>query len=295
MVVIGAVAVDVKAQSFDTLVRDADVPGRVRVTLGGVARNIAKNLARVGADVSIVSAVGDDEFGRMIRDDLARAGTNIDRLMTLRGCCTATWVGVLNARGDLDVGVFGSAILARLTPQIVEAHTQTLADADLIALDATLARATIDAVVRIARTHRVPLYLNPASVARAQSVADGVGAFTLITANALEAGVLTGRRIASIDDAARAAQMLIERGVQRAIVTLGADGIVYADARETRYAPAHATRVVDTTGAGDALAAVFLLCHLQQRALDETLERALHAAALTVASEESVSEEVGKL
>ncbi len=294
IVVLGATAVDVKAQSFGALVRAADVPGRVRVTLGGVARNTSKNLARLGADVTIVSAVGDDEFGRMLRNDLARAGVNVHNLITTRDGWTSTWVGVLNARGDLGVGVFGGEILATLTARVIEERTHMIADAGLIALDATLPRATIDAIVRIAHTHRVPLYLNPASVARAQIVADCAGEFTLVTANALEAGRLTGRDIASIDDAACAANSLIERGVQRAIVTLGADGIVYADERETRHRPAHPTRVVDTTGAGDALAAMFLLCHLQQRALDETLERALRAAALTVACEESVSEEVGK-
>jgi pseudouridine kinase len=294
IVVLGATAVDVKAQSFGALVRAADVPGRVRVTLGGVAHNTAKNLALLGADVTIVSAVGDDEFGRMIRNDLARAGVHVHNLMTVRDCRTATWTGVLNARGDLAVGVFSGEILATVTPKVVEEHAQTIADADLVALDATLSRATIDAIARIAHAYRVPLYLNPASVARAQIVADCVGEFTLVTANALEAGVLTGCTIASIDDATRAAKSLIDRGVQRAIVTLGAEGIVYADARGTRHEPALPARIVDTTGAGDALAAMFLLCHLQHRALDETLEHALRAAALTVVCEESVSEEVGK-
>ena len=294
IVVLGATAVDVKAQSFDALVRAADVPGRVRVTLGGVARNTAKNLALLGADVTIVSAVGGDEFGRMLRDDLARAGVHVHNLMTARGCRTATWAGVLDSRGDLDVGVFDGEIFEALSVQVIEERAQTIVNAGLIAIDATLPRATIDAIVRTAHAHRVPLYLNPASVARAQTIADCVGKFTLVTANALEAGVLTGHSIVSIDDAAGAAKSLIEHGVERAVVTLGAEGVLYADARETRHEPAQPARVVDTTGAGDALAAMFLLCHLQGCTLDETLERALGAAALTVACEESVSEEVGK-
>ena len=60
IVVLGAVAVDVKAKSFGALVDRADVLGRVHVKVGGVARNIAKDLARLGAEVMIVSAVGDD-------------------------------------------------------------------------------------------------------------------------------------------------------------------------------------------------------------------------------------------
>ena len=106
---------------------------------------------------------------------------------------------------------------------------------------------------------------------------------------------MTGQTIRNVDDAKRAAQILIARGVQRAMVTLGADGIVYADANVTRHAPALPTRVVDTTGAGDALAATFLVCHLQRRPLDETLTLALRAAALTVSCGESVSEAIGKI
>ncbi len=295
VVVIGAVAVDIKAHSFDELVRHADVPGRVRVTLGGVARNTAKNLALLGADVTLMSAVGDDEFGQMLRDDLARAGVNIDNLMVTREQHTATWVGILDARGDLDVGVFGGEIFSTLTPQVVSERAPIIANADLVAVDATLLRGTIAAVVEIAKANRVPVYLNPASIARAETVADCIGEFALVTANELEAQVLAGQAIRSSDDAARAARTLIERGVQRTIVTLGAGGIVYADARETRHAPAVPTRVVDTTGAGDALGAMFLLCHLQARGLDETLARALRAAAVTAACEESVSEEVGRV
>lgn len=295
IVVIGAVAVDVKAKSFGALVRNADVPGRTRVTIGGVARNAAKNLARLGADVAIISAVGDDEFGRLIRGDLSRAGVNVDHLLVARDCRTATWVGILDERGDLAIGVFGGEILGTITPQVIGDRAAMIGDADLIAIDATLPRAAIDAIVARAKANHVPLYLNPASVARAQTVADCVGDSTLVTANSLEAQVFTGQSIGTIEDAKRAARMLIERGVQRAIVTLGADGIVYADARVTRHMPAHPTRVVDTTGAGDALAAMFLLCHLQARSLDETLKRALRVAAITVACEESVSEEVVQL
>ncbi len=293
IVVIGAVAVDVKAKSFSALVRNADVPGRAHVTIGGVARNVAKNLARLGADVAIVSAVGDDEFGRLIRGDLSRAGVNVDHLLVARDCRTATWVGILDERGDLDVGVFGGEVLATITPHVIGDRAAMLAQADLIALDATLPRTTIDAVVARAKANHVPMYLNPASVARAQTVADCVGDFMLVTANLLEAQVLAGQSIGTIEDAKRAARMLIERGVQRAIVTLGADGIVYADTREMQYRLAHPTRIIDTTGAGDALAAMFLVCHLESRALDETLECALRAAALTVACEENVSEQVG--
>ncbi len=289
--VIGAAAVDVKAHSFGALVRRGDVPGRVRLTLGGVGRNIAKNLALLGAEVTFISAVGDDEFGRWLQRDLSGAGVNLAHLL-IAGSRTATWVGIIDARGDLDVGVFGGEILDALTPDFIRERQAAIADSDLIALDATLPRAAIDALLEIGRAHHIPLYLNPASIARAQTVADCVGAFDLITANALEAQVWVGNSTATASDAART---LIAKGTQRAIITLGGKGIVYADADTTRHESAHATTIVDTTGAGDALAAIFLLCHLQGRGLDETLHRALDAAAITVACEESVSEKIGEI
>ena len=294
IVVVGAVAVDIKAQSFGDLMRHGDVPGHTHVNVGGVARNMAKNLALLGAQVTIVSVVGDDEFGQLIRADLSCANVNIENLMTIPNQHSATWVGILDPQGDLDMGIFGGEIFAMLTPHIIGEHAALFSHADLVAVDATIPRATIDTITAIVRTNHVPVYLNPASIARAQTVADCVGNFAIVTANHLETEKLIGPTIGSIDDARHAAHTLIERGVQRAIVTLGTNGIVYADAHETRYAPAHPTTIVDTTGAGDALAAMFLLCHLQQCPLDETLECALHAAALTAACDESVNEAVSK-
>ena len=294
IIVLGAVAVDVKAKSFGAIVAKSDVPGRVHVRIGGVARNVAKDLALLGADVSLVSAIGGDEFGRMVRADLARAGVNLDHLIVSRNDPTAAWVGILDEHGDLEVGIFGGEVLDALTPQFVGECAAALGAADLIAFDATLPRPAIDAIVAWAKASRIPLYLNPASVARARTVADVVGDCTIVSANALEAQVLTGVSISSVEDAKRAAQTLVARGVNHALVTLGAEGMVYADGRETRYAPAQPAGVVDTTGAGDALAAAFLLCHLRGCPLEETLSRALRAAALTVACAESASEEIGK-
>lgn len=295
IVVVGAVAVDVKAQSWGELIRYADVPGSVRVTVGGVGRNVAKNLALLGASVTLVSVVGGDEFGQIIRADLARVGVNVDNLIVNPDRHSATWVGILNATGDLDIGVFDGAIFDVLAPQTIVERGALLANADLVAVDATIPRATIDAIIALAKASRVPIYLNPASVARARTVADCIGDFTFVTANALEAQVLTGESIHSTDDAIRVARILVQRSVQGAIVTLGVDGIVYADANVTRYEPALPTQVVDTTGAGDALAAIFLLCQLQKRTLDEALDLALRAAAITTSCAESVTEEIGQI
>ncbi len=292
IVVIGAMAVDVKAHSFGPLVKSADVPGRVQVTLGGVARNMAKNLALLGADVTLMSAVGDDEFGRMLLGDVGRVGVRTDHVLVAPDKRTATWVGVLDSCGDLDVGVFGGEILQAVTPDYVRERAAAFAEVDLVSVDATCTRATIDAVVMLAQAFHRPLYLNPASVARAGTVADCVGDFTLMTANALEAQALTGQIVDTAEAAASAARALVRRGVQRVIVTLGASGIVYADADLTRYAPAYPAKVVDTTGAGDALAATFLMCHLEGCKLDETLRRSVRAAARTVECEESVNEHI---
>ena len=187
IVVVGAVAVDVKAQSFGELVRRADVPGQAHVMVGGVGRNLAKNLALLGASATIISAIGDDEFGRMISADLGRAGVNINHLAMNPGRGSATWVGILDADGDLEVGVFSGAILDTLTPEAMRERAAIIIDADLVTVDATLPRATIDAIVALAKINRVPLYLNPASVARAQTVIDGIGDFAIVTANTLEA------------------------------------------------------------------------------------------------------------
>lgn len=292
VVVVGGCAGDVKAQSFGALAKNSDVPGRARITFGGVGRNLAKNFALLGADVRLISAVGDDEFGRMLLNDLARASVNLDNVGIVRGRNTAMWVGILNARGDLETGIFGGGILDSLTRDFIRERADVIRSAEVVCVDATIPRKAIDAVVEFALGK--PMYLNPASVGAARKVADCFDKFAIVITNALEAEVLTGARVNSIEAAKRATRTMIERGAQRAVVTLGAEGIVYADANETRSAQAIRTNIVDTTGAGDAFAATFVMGILQKRSLDDTLARALRAAVLTTASEESVSDRVGE-
>jgi pseudouridine kinase len=219
---------------------------------------------------------------------------NIRNLLVSRNDPTAAWVGILDEYGNLDVGIFGGQVLDAITPPLICEWAAAIADADLIAVDATLPRAAMNAIVALAKANHLSLCLNPASAARARTVADIVGDYAIVSANALEAEMLTGESVSSIDDAKRAAHVLVARGVRRALVTLGAQGMVYADALETRYASALPAHVVDTTGAGDALLAMFLVCHLNACSLDETLARALHAAALTVACDESASDEISR-
>lgn len=293
VVVVGGCAVDVKAMSFVPLAQWSDVPGRVRTMCGGVGRNLAKNFALLGAEVGLISAVGDDEFGRRLASDLASAGVNPSGVRVLPGQWTATWAGLLNERGDLEWGIFDGTILESLTREVIRENARAMREADVICVDATIPRVAIEAVIESAGS--VPLYLNPASVGAARKVVGCYDQFATVIANSLEVEVLTDRSVDSINAAQRAARVMIERGVERVVVTMGAEGIVYADESQTCNMPAIPARIVDTTGAGDALGAAFVMSILEQRPLDEALARGLRAAAFTVSSDESVSERIKEI
>jgi pseudouridine kinase len=290
IVVVGGCAIDVKARSWGPLAPGSDVPGQVKIICGGVGRNLAKNFALLGAKVGLISAVGDDEFGHKLLSDLALAGVNTSETAVMSGSNTAAWVGVLSEQGDLETGVFDSTILSALTPEVIRDNATTMQSADMICVDGTIPRAVIDAVLDSAKGK--PLYLNPASVGAARKLVDCYGRFATVIANRLEVEVLTGVKVDSESAAECAARRMVESGVNHAVVTMGADGIIYADKLQTLYAKAIPAQVADTTGAGDALGATFVMSILERRSLGDTIARALRAAAFTVSTEESVSERV---
>jgi pseudouridine kinase len=111
---------------------------------------------------------------------------------------------------------------------------------------------------------------------------------TLVTPNGAEAEALCGVRVTDREDGLVAAQKLVSMGVQVAIVTLGATGLVYATWQESGHVPAIECEIVDFTGAGDALTAAVIFGLLNDLPVDEAVRLGTSAAALTLQSRETV-------
>ena len=160
---VGGANVDVKARTAAALVAATSNPGTVLRTPGGVGRNVAENLARLGARVALVSTVGSDPDGDWLVEQTAAAGVDVSPVM--RGGQTGRYVAVLDAGGDLAVGVSDMAATDALGPEVLD-H-DLIRSAALVVVDGNLPATTIDAVLSLG----VRVVVDPVSVAKAERIA----------------------------------------------------------------------------------------------------------------------------
>ncbi len=275
VVVVGGANVDVKARTTAALVAATSNPGTVVRTPGGVGRNIAENLARLGTRVALVSTVGSDPDGDWLLQETAVAGVDITPV--LRGGRTGRYVAVLGADGDLAVGVADMAATDGLVPDVLD-H-DLLRSADLVVVDGNLPAATVDAVLALG----VRTVLDPVSVPKAERLGPfldrGLFAITPNQDELAALGTVAG---------------LHARGVEVVWVRQGAAGsLLSAPDGEVRLR-APEVDPVDVTGAGDAMLAAF--CHrlLAGASLADAAAWGHEAAALTVASPHTVRPDLGE-
>ncbi|MEO7125669.1 MAG: PfkB family carbohydrate kinase [Nakamurella sp.] len=293
VVVVGGANMDVKARSTAAAVAGTSNPGHAAMSPGGVGRNIAENLARLGTRVHLVASVGRDPLGDTLIRETSDAGVHLD--YTVRtDVATGTYTAVLDATGELVVAVSDMAATAELSPIHIDAARDVIASADLLVLDGNLTSETLGYARNLGAAAGVRIIVESVSVPKAAALAALPGMFDpahplyLITPNRDEVTALTGLPAGTSGELRAAAALLHERGVRYVWIRLGGAGSLLSGPDGFTPIPAIDTDVVDVTGAGDSLLAAF--CHALLGGADEVgAARYGHAAAtLTIASPHTV-------
>ena len=323
VVVVGGANMDIKARSRGQLVPATSNPGTVDTTPGGVGRNIAENLARLGRRTQLVAAVGSDAMGEQLLAHTSAAGVRTEPVV-VAAYSTGTYLAVLDDRGELVVGISDMAATDSLSVEHLARSRDLVAAADLLVLDGNLPGDVLGWLLDLAASGGVPVLVEPVSVAKAQRLAPLLGParpVLAITPNVDELGALVGADVPNTRlGIAGAARRLHERGVTHVWVRRGRRGSVLsswppsAGAPDNRVSsgqapsgqapsgsvqagekrpsvtmlPAPRTPVVDVTGAGDAMTAAFAHALLRGDTAVEAAEYGHRAAALTVASRQTV-------
>ncbi|MFA6299689.1 MAG: carbohydrate kinase family protein [Nocardioides sp.] len=276
VVVVGGANLDLKARTTAAVVPGTSNPGTLATSPGGVGRNIAENLARLGTPTVLVAAVGSDRFGDDLLDATAQAGVDVSHVRTSPGA-TGTYLAVLEPTGELAVGVADMAATATLAPEHLD--PRLFAGADLVVLDGNLRADTLTAAWALAAAAGVRVVLDPVSVPKAGVVAPLLGQRPLwcVTPNIAELAALGG----SVADLQR-------RGVELVWVRRGPGGSLLSGPEGDVELATISGDVVDVTGAGDAMLAAFCHAVLGGASPAEAATYGHAAAALTVASPQTV-------
>jgi len=284
VLVIGACGVDIVGRLKGELRSESSTPAEIRSTFGGVARNVAENLARLGQPVNIISAVGEDESGDRLLTNLLSTGVNIDAVLRTNEQPTGTYLAVVNQFGALQFAIDDMRTTNTLTAQYIREQARLFDDASLVFVDSNLPKETLRAAISMARHRHLPICADPTSTLLAERLKPYLRHLYLITPNNSEAAIYCHPQstIATRRQALEAAKHLVSHGVAIVIITLGEHGLCYATSEISGYIPTIRTEIIDPTGAGDALSATVIFALLNDIPLDDAVRLGASAASLTL-------------
>lgn len=289
--VIGGVNMDIIGEPFEPIVAADSNPGRVRMSFGGVGRNIAENLVRLGEKTQLVTALGKagDNFAAAHRAHCREMGIKLDYIIETDEP-SGVYLVVHGHDGDMYVAVCDSLALDRL--DFASIPMESINRGKAIVLDTNLPEATLE---KIAQAARIPIFLDPISTHKAMRIKGILNRLELIKPNLLEACALTGIDPQAPDAAEKSAQALVEAGVRHVFVSLGKAGLIYRGASGRGFSVPSVTlydEIVSATGAGDAVTAALTAGLINGLSPEKCAVAAMRAARLTAMSKETVCPDI---
>ncbi|HEY2018443.1 MAG TPA: carbohydrate kinase family protein [Bryobacteraceae bacterium] len=285
---IGGANLDWRGALRGPLVLGTSNPGDAHLDVGGVARNVAENLARLGSKVTLISRVGDDAGGRQVLEHSEALGIDTSWIGVSSTLPTASYLAILESSGELVVGLDDMDVYEELTPEILQPALPCLQQHTGWFVDSNVPGPTIEWL--LASAGGIPVAVDAISVMRARRLIPLLPGITLLFANLVQAAVITG--VPSFSDTREAARALEGMGARAGIVTAGGAGIAVWSGSSIDTLPALPARPRDVTGAGDALVAGTLWGLMRGRNLVQASQLGLAAAAITVESPHAAAPEL---
>lgn len=290
--VIGFVFVDIKGFAAGDYNPRGRNLGEVRFIHGGVSRNVAENIANTGMPVSFASLTEDSALGNDVKKRLWARGCDTTYMKTVDAGGIGTWMVILDEHGDVAGQISSPPDTAALEQLIAEQGEEMIAACDNIILELDTSEVLDEAVLDLAKKYHKPVYTVVGNMSIILSRPDFVSALDCFVCNEIEAGRIFGcdlTETSSEDMLALLKSRISEVGSRAMVITMGDRGAVYyeQDTQNGGMIPAIPTKLVDSTGAGDA----FLSGMVMGLSRGLTLSRAVAAgtalASATIQTEES--------
>ena len=285
-VVIGGINVDIGGTSNAALVAEDSNPGIVRLSLGGVGRNIAHNLSLMGTEVQLLSAYGDDLYGQQVAASCSELGIDLSHALRLSDARTSTYLYINDANGDMALAVSDMSICDRITPAYLASNLYLLQNAQVVVVDTNI---PAESLQWLADNVTVPIFCDPVSTIKAEKVRPILGKLHTLKPNKIEAELLSGIPIHTMEDMEKAAQALLDTGLRRVFISMGADGVYGATHTEHKHIPNRPVNLVNTTGCGDAFMAALVWAYLEGTSLEDTLKAGLAASSIAIETTETIN------
>ncbi len=282
IIVIGALNLDICGRSTTKFMPGDSTIGEVSHSIGGVGYNIARNLSKLGMSVSFMSAMGEDDYAQMAREDAASNNIDISHTLVAKGFNTSTYLFITDENGDMVAAINDMKCIGELKADYIYENRDFINSHDAILVDANLREETLHAIGNIAK---VPIFADAVSAHKADRLLPIIEKISILKPNEREIEALTEIEIKDEEAAEKATGVLCESGVGVILMTWGKLGVYLRTREKGELYEAPKARVKNTSGAGDTFLAAAIWGHLNGYKPQEYIRAALLAAKFTLESE----------
>ncbi len=284
--VIGGSNIDIGGTPHKPLIPADSNPGKITISYGGVGRNIAHNLAKLGVPVKLISVIGGDVLGSDMLSHCDSIGIDVSNVLRIPELTSSMYLYINNTRGDMEMAIDQMDIASRITPEYLDSVRSVIQGAAAVVADTNI---SAEAFMHVKFLCRSPLYADPVSTVLAARIRQNLDGIDTLKPNRLEAEFLTGMTIRTEADYRAAATALLDMGVRRVFISIGSEGMLAADKNNMYIVGNCPAEVVCTTGAGDSAMAAIIWASTAV-ADSDTLVTAAKAANAVAAMTVSVRE-----
>lgn len=285
--VVGGINIDIHGVPQKLLIPGDSNIGTVKMSLGGVGRNIGENLVRLGIDTKLISVLGDDIYGTKILEDSSLIGLDMKDSLVLKGESTSIYLAVLDEIHDMSVAISSMDIYERMTVDFIKEKKHVIENSQLCVLDTNI---PLDVIEYLLNNHRTTdFFLDTVSTVKAKKVKNLIGNIHTLKSNKIEIEAITGIEISNEDDIKRNCEYLMNKGVKKIFITLGKNGVFYSDETTMNKIKANNIKPINATGAGDAFMAALVYCYLNNIDIDESAKIATAASVIALSHENTIN------
>ncbi|WP_182419815.1 PfkB family carbohydrate kinase [Bartonella sp. HY038] len=282
-VIIGSVNIDIAGRSHQPPKPSDSNPGKISYSSGGVGRNIAHNLALLGVDISLISAVGNDVYGDNIVKTTAQIGVDMTRVMRFDGENTSTYLSVLDEHGEMVIAINDMDIVRRIDETMIASHMDAIKAANIVVVDCNLEQTSLDWLLN--QKDLPTIFVDTVSAHKCTKIQNLLANINTLKPNLLEAQTLSNIAFHQPDDALKIADWFHEQGLQNLVLSAGQLGVFYSEKNGANgWLPIIKTDIVNVTGAGDAMMAGLVACKLQNMPLPKAVHFAQGCASMALMS-----------
>lgn len=287
ILVLGASIVDIIGFSKGNYQGRDSIPGNIKVSLGGVCRNIAENLGRVNVNTKFISIIGNDINGNNILKNSKEIGYCMEHSLILNNECTPTYMAILNENGEMESAIVDMESLNKMEFSFIDSKADIIRNAEYVIIGSDNPELVEYLLVNFSKDTK--FILDPVSSTKALAIKHLIKYFHTVKPNRIETEALCGFKIENENDLKRAARYFQDLGVQNVFISLDEDGIYYKTITEEGKVGTPPIEVKNVTGAGDSFVSGVGYGYMNNLSIRDTVKYAIAMSLITITHEDTIN------